>query len=93
MANTLVHNNSTAHSAEELCNHPGSISPSFVSHYEGEFCDMATRIVWPLCSDKVTSGCFDPDSNKHVLDQTKLNSTLNLVAPKGNGSYEWIVYW
>lgn len=45
MANTVIHSNSTTHSAEELCNHPGSISPSFVSHYEGKFCDMATRIV------------------------------------------------
>jgi len=55
LASSLVHSTSKAHSAEDLCSHPASLSPSFVSHYEGKFCDMATRIVWPLCSDTICS--------------------------------------
>jgi hypothetical protein len=95
MAKILVHSNSSAHSAEDRCNHPASISSSFVSHYEGKFCDMVTRIVWPICSDIVTFGCFDSNFNKLVLVDEKIlkSNNTNLVAPKGNESYERIVYW
>jgi len=94
MASTLVHSNSSAHSAEESCSHPGYIGPSLVSYHEGTFCDMATRIVWPLCSDTVPSGCFDPNANKLVLDQKGLNSThIDLLNPSGNGNFTHIVHW
>lgn len=93
MANNLVHSSSRAHSAEDLCNHPASLGPSFVSHYEGKFCDMATRIVWPLCSDTISSGCFDSDSNTLVVDHKGLNSThIDLLNPIG-GNYTHVVYW
>lgn len=94
MADTIVHSNSSAHSAEEVCNHPGSYSPSFVSYFEGKFCDMTTRIVWVLCSDIVTSGCFDPKSNKLVLDHKGWNSThIESLNPNGNRSYALVVHW
>jgi hypothetical protein len=93
LASSLVHSTSKAHSAEDLCSHPASLGPSFVSHYEGKFCDMATRIVWPLCSGIISSGCFDTDSNTLIVDHEGLNSThIDLLNPIG-GNYTHVVYW
>jgi hypothetical protein len=95
MSKTLVHSNSLAHSAEELCSHPASISPSFVSYREGKFCDMVTRNVWPLCSRRIKSGCYDAKSNRLVPDDRSLNNStlLNHVAPNGTMIWERIVHW
>jgi hypothetical protein len=94
LAKTIVHSNSSAHVAEELCNHPGSYSPSFVSYYEGKFCDMATRIVWPLCSDAVSSKCFDTEFNKLILDHDGLsNTTIDLLNPSSSGENVRVIHW
>jgi hypothetical protein len=55
----VVISNMKGHSAQELCEHPTSLGPDFVSTVEGMFCDMETGIVWPLCSSLVGARCFD----------------------------------
>ncbi|POS72462.1 hypothetical protein DHEL01_v209142 [Diaporthe helianthi] len=55
----LIVSASDAHSAEELCRHPMSRGPNFVSITERAHCDMQTREVLPLCGDGLTTGCFD----------------------------------
>ncbi|KAK8006659.1 hypothetical protein PG991_012956 [Apiospora marii] len=66
----LVTSPKTAHSARELCESGSSLGPDFVSFHENLFCDMSEKELWPLCSAKVTSGCFDAKTNtmvaKHV---------------------------
>jgi hypothetical protein len=51
-----------AHSASEVCGSETSRGPSFVSTQEGIYCDMSTKISYPLCSPTVTNGCFDVDT-------------------------------
>lgn len=47
------------HSAKELCQSENSLGADFVSTTEGVYCDMTTKEQWFLCSDKITTGCFD----------------------------------
>ena len=53
-----------AHSAKEVCEHPTSLGWDFVSTVEGIYCDITAREWWPLCSDKVKTGCFDLDKRE-----------------------------
>jgi len=58
-ANTVIMSKSPNHSAKELCEHPQSKGYDFVSLDEQLFCDMNTRMIWPLCSGDKTARCFD----------------------------------
>lgn len=57
----LVISNIPGHSAIELCEHPNSLGPDFVSTVEKIFCDMETEKWWPLCDAIHVNGCFDLD--------------------------------
>jgi hypothetical protein len=94
MENTVVHSTSPAHNAEELCNSEGSVSPDFISYTEGKLCDMTTKLLWPLCSDQTTIGCFDANLNRLLPDETGLDiRDLTHVAPKRGIEYEQMVHW
>lgn len=57
---TLITSRLEQHSAKELCAWEASYGPSFVSLQEGTYCDMGTRAVWPLCTEKEGDvGCYD----------------------------------
>jgi len=62
MASTLVVNHYEGSSAAELCAHENSYGWDIVSVKEGTFCDMENKQLYPLCSDAVTSDCFDLDA-------------------------------
>ncbi|KAI9709030.1 MAG: hypothetical protein M1812_007786 [Candelaria pacifica] len=62
----LIISDHGGHSAKELCDHPGSLGPDFVSTEEGIFCDMTAREYWFLCSATLTTGCFDLDKQQMV---------------------------
>jgi hypothetical protein len=55
----LIISNIEGHSAKELCEHPNSLGPDFVSTVEKIFCDMETGKWWPLCDATHVHGCFD----------------------------------
>ena len=55
----LVVSHNPRHSAKEVCEHPNSLGPDFVSTVEGVYCDMSMGEWWSLCSATVTDGCFD----------------------------------
>lgn len=55
----LIVSSLDVHSADELCRHPMSLRPDFVSLTERTHCNMQTREVLPLCMDGLTAGCFD----------------------------------
>lgn len=61
METQLVVSDFDHHSAIELCEHPRSYGPDFVSLAEGVFCDMSERKHYPLCSKEVTKDCFSVD--------------------------------
>lgn len=66
-ADKLVINSRPEQSAITLCNSPTSRGSDFVSVDEDLFCDMDTKTLYPLCSQKVTTGCFDVDAEKLQL--------------------------
>ncbi|KAK4697493.1 hypothetical protein P7C71_g599, partial [Lecanoromycetidae sp. Uapishka_2] len=60
----LVISGNPLHSAKETCEHPNSYGPDFVSTVEGVYCDMSVKEWWPLCSNAITTGCFDLNAQK-----------------------------
>lgn len=60
----LIISNITSHSAKELCESHTSAGPDFVSTIERLFCDMAEKVLWPLCSEDSSYACFDLDAKK-----------------------------
>lgn len=83
----LVVSSLPAHSAEELCRHPNSRGPSFVSLAEGAHCDMDTREVLPLCSGGLTEGCFDLEG------ETAADRALSSGGGVGSANASRIIYW
>ncbi|KAL2008388.1 hypothetical protein VTN00DRAFT_8370 [Thermoascus crustaceus] len=55
----LVISHKPVHSAKEVCEHPSSLGPDFVSTVEKVFCDMETGKWWPLCDATHDHDCFD----------------------------------
>lgn len=48
------------HSAIELCGSDQSYGPDFVSFSENVFCDMGTKVHWPLCDGgQMRDECYD----------------------------------
>jgi hypothetical protein len=62
----LITSSDVNHRASDLCNHEKSRGPDFVSLVEGKFCDMATKTLYPLCSDQFKVNCFNLDSNQFI---------------------------
>lgn len=85
----LVVSSLPAHSADELCRHPTSRGPHFVSLAEGTHCNMDTREVLPLCTDGLTTGCFDLEA------KTAVGHTSSLRSRGGAGSLNMshVIYW
>lgn len=57
----LVVSDIESHSAQELCDHPQSRGPDFVSKVENLFCDMSAKKTYPLCEATITTNCFALD--------------------------------
>jgi hypothetical protein len=83
MASQLVVSDAASHSASYLCNADSSHGPDFVSTHEGLFCDMGSRIVWPLCNhtDGTSTGnCFDLEARLLIHNlHSKRDSPYNRV--------------
>ncbi|KAF3481754.1 uncharacterized protein GIQ15_04513 [Arthroderma uncinatum] len=82
-------------SAKQLCEHPNSRGPDFVSKSEGYYCDMCTHELFPLCrkspAAKYPKGCFDLASKKirHVGDIAARGNSM--IIPDKN--YQNIRNW
>ena len=63
MSNHLVKSNLTTHTASSLCDSKSSRGPDFLSHAEGQFCDMETKTLWPICASAQDKDCFDNDAH------------------------------
>jgi len=66
----LIVSHHTQHNATALCTSPESRGPDFISFDEGVFCDMTTRITWPLCCESDNEDCYDWKT--HSLVERKL---------------------
>lgn len=85
----LVVSSLPAHSADELCRHPMSRGPHFVSLTEGTHCNMDTRELSPLCTDGLTTGCFDLEA------ETAVDRTSSFGGRGGTGllNVSHVIYW
>jgi len=93
LGHRLIISGAPSHSAAELCGSKTSKGPDFVSYFEGMFCDMGEKEVWPLCTKTLTSGCFDvprgvmrPGSGLNGRDESS-------GRPVPEKSYETIEHW
>ena len=81
----LVVSSLPAHSADELCRHPRSRGPHFVSLAERTHCNMDTREVLPLCTGGLTAGCFDLEA------ETAVGRTSS--GGVGSPATDRVIYW
>lgn len=70
------------HSAQKLCESASSKGPDFVSLEEGIYCDMTTKTHWPLCSDSVSSSCYDWNTHSLVAGRRLMKR-----------NYEEVIEW
>ena len=78
----LVISNIPGHSAKELCEHPMSLGPDFVSTVEKIFCDMETAKWWPLCDDTHDHNCFDLEHKILKSDVPGAKGTRNEISAR-----------
>lgn len=78
------------HNATELCLHPNSWGPDFVSLSEGVHCDMTTREITPLCDAPRANQeeCFELP-----LDNVEHGGNSKRDGDKGGKKYSKIVRW
>src|SRR5690348_3243127 len=66
MKASLVMSNHTSQPAEELCGSATSWRPDFIGP-DGQFCDMDSKTLTPLCSVHDVDGCMEVDESKSTL--------------------------
>lgn len=87
-AQQLVLSDSKWHSAKKLCESETSMGPDFVHESEGLFCDMGTKTLYDICSDKTEGACFDVDTQ--TLSTNKAGTSR--IAAVGSG-YQTVRDW
>lgn len=88
-AEKLIVNSRSSQSAITLCNSPTSRGSDFASIDEGLFCDMDTKVLYPLCNDKIVEHCFDLEAEQPHLRQYSAFQRRDLTEPK----YKYVSYW
>jgi len=86
----VVSPNITSHKAADLCNSITSWGPDFVGS-DGNYCDMGTHTLFPLCSTADVDGCVNIDTNSNAV-------TRRSVGPKravnhSHKEYKKIKHW
>ena len=82
--------NFTSQPAEELCNSATSWGPDFIGS-DGQFCDMGSKTLIPLCSSEDVDGCVEVDENEGTL--VKRMSVARRSANVVHKSYKKISKW
>ena len=65
----LVISGNANQSASDLCAHPASLGPDFFNVAEGQFCQMSSKNLYPVCNGDagVTDNCFNSQTQKLVI--------------------------
>ncbi|KAF5228856.1 hypothetical protein FAUST_10830 [Fusarium austroamericanum] len=90
MEHKLVVSNLTQHKAEDLCSSETSWGPDFIGT-DGQFCDMGTKKLTPLCSTKDVDGCIVVDGDKKTL--TRRSRVAKREAHITHKTYKAIDHW
>ena len=62
----------TDHSAREVCESQTSRGPDFVSIEENLYCDMCTHTLYNVCSETLTTGCYNKESHTVIAGHNSL---------------------
>ncbi|KAJ4007426.1 hypothetical protein NW752_007593 [Fusarium irregulare] len=90
MENKLIVSNWKQHKAEDLCSSETSWGPDFIGT-DGQFCDMGTKKLTPLCSTKDVDGCIMiDDDNKTLTRRSRVAKRETHIAHK---TYKAIDHW
>lgn len=87
----LVVSDIESHSAKELCTHPRSRGPDFVSKMENLFCDMTSRKTYPLCTDTQAKDCFSIDTAGKKMMKRGEDGTS--AADQVHRDYHFVQHW
>lgn len=90
MNEQLVISHHAGQSAAGLCSSATSLGPDFIGQ-DGNFCDMATKTLIPLCSSKDVDGCVEIDVNAKTV--TKRMSVAKRSANIIHKSYKHTDIW
>lgn len=91
--NDVIISDSTWHSARELCESDKSVGHDFVSLKEGQFCDMTSRKLWPLCGAFKQSGCFDQETSQMRAGSGLRGRDVDTGMYPPSKSYDKTVRW
>lgn len=88
MLDRLVISSIDQHSAKNLCESETSWGPDFIDSH-GQFCDMESKILTPLCSNEQVVGCVSVDGNT-LRKRMAIGRREVHLAQK---TYETVVHW
>ncbi|KAH8879531.1 hypothetical protein GQ53DRAFT_834058 [Thozetella sp. PMI_491] len=88
----LVISEHADHSARSVCESETSFGPDFVSLYDGSYCDMCERKLYPLCRPSARDGCFDLSKRELRLGPQELSGRdlQDMSPPK---TYKHVARW
>ncbi|KAI4690666.1 uncharacterized protein J4E88_002138 [Alternaria novae-zelandiae] len=90
MTEALVVSHIASHSAKGLCDSATSLGPDFVDIH-GNFCDMGSKTLTPLCSSQYVDGCVELDEDEKAV--VKRMSVAKRTASVKHKSYKKISKW
>ena len=53
--------------AADICADAASLGPDLFNVVEGQFCQMSSKTLYPVCDAAVTDNCFNGDTQKLVI--------------------------
>ncbi|OLN86356.1 hypothetical protein CCHL11_06350 [Colletotrichum chlorophyti] len=68
--------------AKEICDDPNSMGYDIASYVDMKFCDLSERKLYYLCSDRITSNCFDVDNTVFRERAVKARGEKSATGPK-----------
>lgn len=71
----LVISKDPAQNVDVLSKDPLSRGPDFVNVAEGNFCQMSTKTLHPVCTDKTADNCFNMKTQKLVVGGVSIRDT------------------
>ena len=81
------------HNAQALCESDTSHGPDFVSLHEKIFCDMSTKMAWPLCMKEEEVNCFHLEQEKMVFAKRDVEAEALTGSVSERKSYSHVVEW
>lgn len=82
-----------SHSAEALCQEKMSWGPDVAAVPEGKFCSMKDKTLYDICSEKISSCCFDVDQKQMRSCTGNTFAKVATVAETATAVYDNVSEW